>query len=213
MKKFYFILVLALVALSMGVFFGHAYEKKKTELPLVKASTLYNPPEIITPFHLVDTHGRVFTNTSLEGHWTLVFFGFTRCQMVCPVSMAALKQTYDILMKKEQNPMPQVVFVSVDPEHDTLPIIARYVTSFDPHFQGVTGTQAEIDKFAANLNVLYVKVKGANKAQDSIDHSGAVLLINPDGQLLATFSPPLDPHAIADDFQLIAKDSEPVATN
>lgn len=205
MKKIYLIVVFALIALCAGILISNHYFSKE-QLPLVKVSTLFVPPQPIDEFHLIDTHKRPFTKESFTGHWTLMFFGFTRCQMVCPVAMSALAQTYKTMLKDKQNPMPQVVFVSIDPDNDTPAKIAKYVTAFNPHFQGVTGTQENVDQLAADLNVLYIKVKANKKGEeDSLDHSGSVLLINPEGQLAAVFSAPLDPAAIAKDFQLIAQ--------
>jgi protein SCO1/2 len=122
--------------------------------------------------------------------------------------MADLNKMYAILLQQEQNPMPQVVLVSVDPANDTLEKLGNYVASYNPHFQGATGDKAEIDKLAASLNILVTQTPmGQKVGAQAIDHSGAILLIDPTGKLIAVFSLPHDPAAMARDFELIVKNS------
>lgn len=199
MKKM--IIVVVLIALIGGIWLGYKHEKKNN-YSSQQSSTIFSPPQPIAKFSLVDTNGKPFDNDALWGQWTFLFFGFTQCPQVCPAAMANLKQMYDVLLQQQQNPMPQVVLVSIDPEHDTLPKLKNYVVSFNPHFQGATGDMGAIDKLAASLNVLVFKDK-----QGNIDHSGTILLMDPAGKLIAVFSSPHDPKALAHDFSLIVKNS------
>jgi len=200
------IILFALAALLGGIFASHFY-RQKNSLDAAKAATIFSPPQEIAKFSLIDTKGRVFNNNSYWGHWTFIFFGFTSCAQICPPTMNNLNQMYQILLKEQQNPMPQVVLVSIDPEHDTMKKLGDYVQSFNPHFQGATGDKAEIDKLSSSLGILYLKTKDKKTGAESIDHSGAILLIDPAGKLAAIFSPPHDPAAMAKDFELIVKNS------
>ena len=118
-----------------------------------------------------------------------------------------LNDAYQKLTEQKVRSLPQVVFISVDPERDTPTQINKYVHSFNPNFTGATGSKTEIDKMAENFNVLYMKV--ANNPSDKnyqIDHSGTVLVINPNGEFAALFSPPLDAQKLADDYKTLVKD-------
>jgi protein SCO1/2 len=200
-------IIVAVIALLLGLLVSK-YQTKSNQLSDTLSSTVFSPPQDIAQFALVDTKGRPFNNNSLWGHWTFLFFGFTQCTQICPPEMSNLNKIYTLLLQQQQNPMPQFVFISVDPDNDTLEKIGQYVTSFNPHFQGATGDKAEIDKLAASLNVLYIKtIKDKKTGETTFDHSGTILLIDPSGKLIAIFSMPHDPVAIAKDFQLIVKNS------
>ena len=201
------IVIIAIVALLAGVQFSKHYFASTASQNAI-SGTVFSPPQPIASFSLIDTKGRPFNNDSLWGHWTLLFFGFTQCAQVCPPTLNNLNNFYRILLQKRQNPMPQVVFVSVDPAHDTLDILGKYVAGFNPHFQGVTGDKMQLDKLAASVNVLYASQHTSSaKETMAIDHSGSILLIDPAGKLAAIFSPPHDSVLLVKDFQTIVTNS------
>jgi protein SCO1/2 len=198
------LVIFAFLACVLGVFVGKHWQK-----PLAQQvqATLLPQPKTLSSFTLTGANKKSFTNQDLQNHWTLLFFGFTNCGYVCPTTMAVLKQVYSNLQADKQT-LPQVIFVSIDPERDTLSRIQKYVTSFNPNFQGVTGSKQQLDKLTKELNVLYMKVKSTGgdqkKSRDyQIDHSGTVLLMDPEGQLFAVFSMPHDADSITKDFETI----------
>ncbi|MFU8797375.1 MAG: SCO family protein [Gammaproteobacteria bacterium] len=171
--------------------------------PNTQVGTVLTPPRFIQPFELIDQEDKPFTKKQLAGHWSFLFFGFTRCTMICPPTMSMLSQMYDYLEKDKTTPLPQVILVSVDPENDMPLDMQKFVTSFNPNFIGLTGIPENITHFASQLNILYMKVK--QKGTETIDHSGTILLVNPKGELAAVFSMPHDPKIIAKDYQAIIK--------
>ncbi len=190
-----FLATLAFAVLSL--LFGLWVRQNKVggfESPLnLENGTLFPVPHDITPFHLVSAEKKPFTNEDLNGHWSLLFFGFTQCPQLCPTTLAILNDTYQLLEKKKEVSLPQVVFISVDPDRDTPKVIQQYISSFNKHFKGVTGTQDEIKNLTAALNILYMKIpkqNGDDPMTYQIDHSGTLLLVNPEGKLLALFSSP-----------------------
>jgi protein SCO1 len=168
-----------------------------------QVGTVLSPARAITPFSLTDNQNKPFTNPQLTGQWSFIFFGFTRCAMICPPTMHMLRQMYEQLEKDNVKKLPHVILVSVDPENDTPADMNKFVTSFNPKFIGVTGSPTEIAKFAKQMSVLYMKV--TQQGTETIDHSGAILLINPEGKLQAVFSTPHDAKIIAKDYQTIIK--------
>ncbi len=198
----------ALIALAIGaVLIGLWISYRSFSVPKPEATnyTLYTPAEDISAFQLTDSNDRPFTNLSLQGHWTFVYFGFTSCEALCPTTMTLLNNMYQMLLQKQQNPMPDVVMISIDPDNDTTTKLHDYVTSFNPHFQGATGAKDQIQQLASSLNVVYTKIKTTTGY--TLDHSGAIMLIDPSGRLIAVFTPPFDAKSLADDFQGIVSSS------
>lgn len=155
---------------------------------------LIDPPRPVAGLSLIDQAGQPFTEARLQGHWTLVFFGFTHCSDVCPTTMATLAKMYAELKPGEQEAL-QVIFVSVDPERDTLPVLSSYVARFHPDFAGVTGAPARLLKVALEWQTGFAPaVAGGTEYQ--VEHSGNLVLINPRGELHALLVPPFEHGAL-----------------
>ena len=166
--------------------------------------TLLHNPRQVSDFNLTDNTGKAFTQESLRGHWTMMFFGFTRCPSICPTTMAELGKTYKKLFKDGVRTYPQVMMVSIDPEHDTLKLMNEYVTKFDSQFHGATGDKQQIAKMTKELGIVYMKVTDPNnKDKYDINHSGTIMLFNPQGLLAGFFSMPHKADSIAQDFEII----------
>jgi protein SCO1/2 len=174
----------------------------------LKSGTLFPVAREIHPFNLLTAPaGQSFSNENLKGHWSMLFFGFTHCAMLCPTTLTSLNQSYQKLQAAKVAQLPQVVFISIDPERDSLKDINDYVKMFNKNFTGATGTKQQLDKLTKEFSILYMKITTDNSQKNNyqIDHSGTVLLINPQGQLQALFSPPIDAKALADDYQKVMK--------
>jgi protein SCO1/2 len=130
-------------------------------------------------FHLVDQTGRPVDQSILKGKWTAVFFGYTFCPDVCPMTLQTLGSASQDLGPRAKD--FQVVFVTVDPERDTPAKLKDYLSSaaFPRHTIGLTGTPDQIAAIALAYGVFYQKEgSGAGYA---VDHSSAIYLMNPDG--------------------------------
>jgi protein SCO1 len=194
--------VVAIVAVAAGILSARWVLQRQAGVQTTTA-TLLSPPRPVPPLALVDQDNRPFAADRLRGRWTFVFFGFTSCPDVCPVTMAALAETRKLLANVPEKLRPQVVMISVDPERDTPERLAGYVHGFDPTFLGATGTKAAIDELAQRMGVLVAK-RPLEGGSYSVDHSTAVFLIDPDGALRALFSAPHTPKLIAEDYRRIA---------
>lgn len=200
------VVIVAIVAVGVGIFSSHkAQQAKANYAQNMQTATVLPHGRDIADFALTDNKDQTYTNKNLLGHWTMFFFGFTNCGHICPTTMAELKGM-DSLLQKEKIKVPQVVLVSVDPKRDTVKRLNAYVTGYNPSFMGLTGSQAKIDALAKDMNVLYLKIKPKKGEKNyDIDHSGTILLINPQGKLAALFSMPHKAKAMAHDFALIQK--------
>jgi protein SCO1/2 len=164
---------------------------------------------VIETFSLVGIDQKPFDNTSLQGRWTMMFFGFTHCGSVCPVTMAELAKMYRLLEEKDVKNLPRVVMISVDPERDSLDKLNHYVKAFDPHFYGARGDEEVISALTRELGVAWLKVtRHADDASEDydIEHTGTVMLFNPKGELAAFFTTPHDAKLLAKDYMLIVNE-------
>jgi protein SCO1 len=199
------LIILAFLAFVIGAFVGKHWQKPLTQL--MQSATLLPTPRVIEPFQLTNSNKQPFTNQSLQGHWTILFFGFTQCGYICPTTLSVLKQVYENLQNANK-PLPQIMFVSIDPERDTLKEIQQYITSFNPSFQGATGSKSQLEQLTKNMSVVYMKVmqeksNQAKTADYQIDHSGTLLLIDPKAKLFAIFSMPHSAESISKDLSII----------
>lgn len=195
--------VVAIVAVASGILSARWLLLQQTgKEPAVATATLLAPPRPLPPLALVDQDNRPFDAERLRGGWSFVFFGFTSCPDVCPVTMSALAQTRKLLGDLPEAARPRVVMISVDPERDTPERLAGYVKAFDPAFVGATGTKAVIDELAQRMGVL-VATRPLDGDNYTVDHSTSVFLIDPSGALRALFSAPHTPKLIAEDYRRI----------
>lgn len=165
------------------------------------SGTLLGTPRPIDAFTLQSAAGTPFTRADLQGHWTVVFAGFTFCPDVCPTTLTELKAVKARLGDRAD--VIRFLFLSVDPERDTPEKIAKYVAFFDPAFKGATGDPATLEKLGANLGFVYAKVPGATGGSYTIDHSTALILIDPQARVAGYLTPPFKPDAMAADLKAI----------
>ena len=140
------VILVAVTAFIAGVYLALP-TPSNTATPDIEGLLWPNPPKV-EAFSLIDAKGARFDETNLDGHWTLVFFGFTHCPDVCPGTLTTLKAVAGRLAgTPEFASRGQVLFVSVDPERDTPEVLQRYVEHFDPSFLAATAPPAELAAF------------------------------------------------------------------
>lgn len=162
----------------------------------------------IADFKLQDHHHKIFTQEQLKGHWSLVFFGYTSCPDICPSTLATLKQTVQQLKQFKLKP-PQIIFISVDPNRDTLYNLEQYTSFFEASFLGVTGSLKEISSLATQLGIVFIPKKADKHHFYLIDHSASLLLINPQGALQALWTMPYTAKMVSHDYRKIIEHTKP----
>ncbi|HYM26849.1 MAG TPA: SCO family protein [Steroidobacteraceae bacterium] len=167
--------------------------------PQLASGTWLPRPRAVQDFSLTDERGRAFTRADLAGTPTLVFFGFTHCPDVCPTTLVKLAQV------KKSAPLAalHVLFVSVDPQRDTPPVLAQYVHAFDPSFRGLTGDPQALARLARDFGVAFSRVELPG-GDYTMDHSAVVFLLDSGAHLVAIFTPPFDSAALRADLQRAA---------
>jgi len=172
--------------------------------PAVLATgTLLAPARSLADFSLIDNQGRPFGPANLRGHWSLMFFGYTQCPDFCPSTLTTLAAVEKQLRAAKAVAPPQVIFVSVDAKRDTPAQLNRYVPNFDPEFVGLTAAdQASIEAIAKRWGIA-VAIQTAANGDYIVDHSEAIFVIDPDGNLAAILTGPFTVDALHSDFRRI----------
>jgi len=139
------------------------------------AGTELKNPVKVTGYGLVDTSGRpVDLAADFHGSVTLVFFGYTRCPDVCPLTMARLARAYELAGAPADL---EVVMVTVDPGYDTPEVLAEYLARYDPAFEGLTGSNTQV---AAAARAFFVGYSGAGS---TVAHTDVVAVVDRQGFL------------------------------
>ncbi len=167
------------------------------------------------PFSLVDHKGRPVTDKDFLGKFMLVYFGYTHCPDLCPIDLQVMIQGIEIL--GEQGEKVQPIFVTVDPERDTVAVMADYVGRFHPRLIGLTGTREQVAAAANTYRVRRMKffpldLDHDDKSQSGatgdnsrfvVDHTAAFYLVGSDGSGLARYAHGITAEEIAKDIQRI----------
>lgn len=196
------ILIVAIVALLAGALSARYLDRPAAPEQALKLAA----PRPLPAFTLRDHDGAAFERSSLEGNWTLVFFGFTHCPDVCPTTLHTLAGVRGALTDLPAPLRPDVVMVSVDPMRDTPEQLSGYVPFFHPDFVGVTGEMAEIMTLTRNLGVAFAYTPVDGSDAYSVDHTASVFLVDPQARLAAVFSTPHAVTTMASDYIRIVED-------
>jgi len=207
------LIVVIIILIALGVY-SH-YKQKAAQQPPASSSsptstpnnqnptkTMLPTPKTISSFNLTDDSGKPFTNENLKGHWTFMFFGFSGCADVCPTTLTELNKMYQQLNQGTATQLPQVVFVSVDPERDTLNVLHNYVKNFNPNFIGATGSAENLNVFVKDLGVYFAKVpkEGNNYG---MNHSSQIYIFNPEGNWVGILNYPQPGDQLAENYKTL----------
>ncbi|XP_042491343.1 protein SCO1 homolog 1, mitochondrial-like [Macadamia integrifolia] len=193
---------LLLLTTGAGVIFYYDQEKKRHIEEINNASTAVKQGPSVGkaaiggPFNLVNHDGKSITDRDLVGKWNLIYFGFTHCPDICPDELLKLAAAIDKI-KKEAGIEVVPVFISVDPERDTVEQVGEYVKEFHPNLIGLTGTADEIGKVARAYRVYYMKTEEEG-SDYLVDHSIIMYLMGPDMEFVKFFGKNYDVDQLAE---------------
>ena len=177
-----FVLV-AIVALVMGLTVNKVLTSKGQGDPtvLLDAGIILLPQSRSLPeLSLTNQDGEAVAVDQLKDQWSLLFFGYTFCPDICPATLAQLRQLQGQLPPETLAKL-RIVLVSVDPHRDTPEQLKKYLDYFDAGFIGLTGEQATLQKLANAVSIPYIPAD-TNKENYTVDHSGNLVIIGPDGK-------------------------------
>jgi protein SCO1/2 len=162
------------------------------------ATKVMQPAAIGGPFQLTDQHGKTVTDKSLKGKPSLIFFGYTHCPDVCPTSLFEISEVLRAMGKDADK--VNAIFISVDPERDTPATMKEYLSSFDPHLEGLSGDPAETAKVLTSYRVYAKKVPGKD-GDYTMDHTALIYLMDRDGHFVSPFNLKRSPEEAAADLK------------
>jgi protein SCO1/2 len=198
MKRWFLLLLVGLMACSAPLPTG-APDSSGAE------GTLIDPPMQMSDFTLPSNRGEPLSLSSLPAQPTLLFFGYTFCPDVCPLTLTEMKRVKEQLGADGER--LNVVFVSVDGERDTPEVLARYMTSFDPAFVGLQGDEATLRQIGKEYGLYYAKnqVQGTSAAY-LVDHSSATYLLDGNRQLRVIYPYGTAPEVITRGVQRLLRE-------
>lgn len=182
MKQSLLIALAAAAAAALGIFAYLQLQPKAAEHALV-----YEPPRALAPFRLEHTRSDTrIHNDALSGQWTLLFTGYTFCPDICPTTMAQLREALPELQAVTDTPV-RVWMISVDPKRDDLARLTQYANYFGEGFSGVRADHVDLFPFVRDLGLMY-SIPGEDEQDYLVNHSAAIVLVNPNGQRHAIFN-------------------------
>ena len=169
---------------SKSSFYGSSYDMKAPD------------------FTLTNQDGEKVTLRDFKGKVVFMFFGYTHCPDICPVTLSTLNNVTKEL--GNDGDKVRVIFVTVDPERDTQAELKKYVTFFNKDFIGLTGTPEEIKNVSDSYHAFYIKEETGSEPGYLMGHTSSVYLINPDGRITLRYpQSKMDPKEIAKDVERI----------
>lgn len=169
-----FVLFIA-TALITSLFIYNLNHSAKTPNLSPQYGLLFKSPRDIKQFELINADQNPFGLKDFYHHWTLLFFGFTHCSDVCPATLNQLNKAFQDL--HHTYPNLQVVFISIDPTHDTALSLKKYMNAFNPNFIAVTGKIDHVRKVQSQLGIAVLP-----DSVKQLQHTASILLINPEGK-------------------------------
>jgi protein SCO1/2 len=155
-------------------------------------------------FELVDHNQQQLVKSDLNGTWSLMFFGYTHCPDICPTSLQTMSDMVSAIDDPDVVAALRVYFVSVDPERDKPEVLASYVTYFNPDFIGATAIEEKLSILTRSLGIAHdIRNKVEGSSSYDVDHSSAIVLINPQAEFAGLFSAPHDAQVLARDMTRI----------
>lgn len=193
--------ILAMLATSAGFYISVKQSQHTTQAnPGIEGLFWPNPIQI-NAFSMLDQNGDSFTQEQLRGKWSFIFFGYTHCPDVCPVTMSVMADVYKQLAPEHDN--IQVIFASVDPERDTTEKLSAYVSYFNEHFIGLGGNTDMVNSLTKQISIAYYLNKEDNADNYLVDHSASIFLFDPKARLVGKLSAPHQKDTIIKQFKSI----------
>ena len=170
---------------------------------VVSETTTSGTAQVGGPFTLVDQNGQARSEADFRGQLMLIYFGYTYCPDFCPTSLAVMTQALDLLAERDPELAAQVVpvFITVDPERDTVEAMAAYAPHFHERMVALTGTAEQIADAARAYRVYYAKVEDDSATDYLMDHSTFIYLMDRDGAYARHFATNAKPADVAEGIE------------
>lgn len=188
---------LVVIALSVFLYINKMTTKVALNNEQLKDLGLYliEPARNLGSYRLTDTNQNEFQIKDFEGKWNVLFFGFTFCPDICPITLSMLS-SLEKEMSEEEVDKIRIFMVTVDPERDTPQHLKKYLENFSKNFTGLTGGLDQIYNFATRVNAPFNPVSNSPDPYYAVDHTGSLVLVDPSGHYAGFFRAPHDQEKI-----------------
>ncbi|KAH9310184.1 hypothetical protein KI387_038095 [Taxus chinensis] len=194
------LVLLIITGAGLIIYFDREKKRRIEELKNLPAQVKEGPSvgkaAIGGPFTLVNHEGKSVTERDFMGKWTLIYFGFTHCPDICPDELVKMAAAIDKIKKTSEIEVVPV-FISVDPDRDTVEQVREYVKEFHPNLVGLTGSQSDIRRVAREFRVYYMKTE-EEEEDYLVDHSIIMYLMDPDMEFVKFFGKNYDVDALTE---------------
>lgn len=179
LRLMFICLALGVVILSAGCQIASGYTLKGNAL---------NTPKPLPDFELMAANGQSFRLSELEGDIALVFFGYTYCPDVCPLTLVDVRSVLDDLRAGRER--VRVIFISTDPERDTPEVLSKYLAAFDPEFIGLTDDFAKVQEVMKPFGAFAEKGEATgSQAGYLVSHTALLYLVDLKKREIVSFYP------------------------
>jgi protein SCO1 len=177
--------IAALAIITPGTAILTACTEKKFEFKAVDITGADYAKDFAADGAMLDHNGQARSIKDFAGKVVVVFFGFTQCPDVCPTTMTELAEVKKLLEKNRKGDGDKVqgIFITVDPERDTLPVLKAYMANFDPSFLALRTTPEKLTGLAKDFKTYFKKVPGRTDSSYSIDHSAGSFVYDTTGKV------------------------------
>lgn len=193
--------VLAILATSAGFYISLKQSQTKLEQNNIAEGLFWPNPKQLLEFNTTDNNGELFGLKQIEEKWSFIFFGYTNCPDICPITMSVMADTYKRIKNQYKN--VQVIFVTVDPERDDTEKLNSYVSFFDSQFIGLNGSPQIKNSLTKQIGVAFYH--DDKKGNYLVDHSASIFVIDPKMRLVSKLSPPHNSEEIIKKFKKIKR--------
>lgn len=200
-NRLIFVLVCA-SALALGGYTAYASFARDTAKPAFSAVDITGV-DWGRDFSLTDPSGHTRTLADFKGKAVAIFFGYTHCPDMCPTTLAKLGAAVRLL--GDDAASVQVLFITVDPKRDTPQVLSQYVPAFYPTFLGLYADANTTARTAKEFKVYFHAQAPNEHGFYSVDHSGQILVFDPEGRLRLMMNPSVSPESMAQDLGVLIK--------
>lgn len=195
--------ILLAIAILLGL--GLVYGVATYAMPYRYNGSTFEPPVAAPDFELIRADGQAFRLQDQRGKATLIFFGYTHCPDVCPVTLSDFRKIKAQLGDRAAH--VDFVFITTDPERDTPQRIQEYLSNFDQQFIGLSGDRSELEPVWKDYGVYAAKVESNDPENYLVDHSAMIYVIDQQGNLRLTYLFGTDSKAIAEDVSHLLREN------
>ena len=186
----------------LGALAGGFAARMLAQKPITLQSGTWLPqPRALAHFQLTDFDGRPFGNADLNGHSSLMFFGYTNCPDVCPTTLAVVRET----LQRAPVAGLRFFFITLDPERDSNEVLKRYLGAFNSSFVGLSGGPPAVAPLLHSLAAAEAEKRTTPEGGYQVEHSATLYLLDTHGRLVAVYSPPLSAQGLGADLRSIVK--------